>query len=635
MFQNTGSFLVVEGTGGSDKQRQTRLRRLVERLQNDGHDVRYFDFPLFAAPASYFVQQYKDGLYGSGEEVGPYTAALFYALDRYEASRHIRTALEDGAVVVASGFTSVNMVQQGAKFNHSEERRGFYIWLDNLEFQMLHLPRPTKTIVLRTNSQEAEKLDSSDDNNETNEAYGLSSKSIELYDELITLFPKDFQSIDCIRDKSLMSEEQIHNQLYKTIEPYLPEISSIESKAKRSSGKTTILQSSFQEINKQNDDFQAGDGNNYNFNTSYLLAGKLGSSMSAQNVRSYDNSLGFIIPANIDKSTKAQYIETMNTITDAHTELVQKIKDHSTANTTQLGDRQEELAFETAALVLPLAVISTFKCNKSDAEALQRLLQNEPLLESKEVLRDLLKLAGDKEQHSAPQNSATEFTTDLQCDSIDKIVASLPETHSGTPHEVQLISHWPKNEIHLLPDILYPYSALPYKELEQNIATWSIDKKYRALEAFTSSSPLKNTQASTLLSAVQYRWDIVCTYDTYYKLQTDYSTTRISVQAATPRYGYEIPKIIEDAGAGDLFEACFDASLKLYSALQAAGYQSEASYATLLGHKNHCFVTFSASDLAGALKQSKTGEIAELINEMMGRVSEVHPLLSSLSSDKS
>ena len=142
-----GLFLVVEGTDGSGKGTQFKL--LVDKLTAEGYDVATFDFPQYEQPSSYFVREYLNGNYGTADEVGPYTGSLFYALDRYQAAPAIREALAAGKVVIANRFTGSNMAHQGTKFNHSEERRGYFIWLDNLEFQMLNIPRPDKSIVLR------------------------------------------------------------------------------------------------------------------------------------------------------------------------------------------------------------------------------------------------------------------------------------------------------------------------------------------------------------------------------------------------------------------------------------------------------------------------------------------------------
>ena len=129
-----GTFIVIEGTDGSGKGTQFQL--LADRLAEAGYDVATFDFPQYDKPSSYFVREYLNGKYGTAEEVGPYTGSLFYALDRFEASNDIRAALAEGKVVLANRFVGSNMAHQGTKFQHAEERRGYFIWLDNLEFEI-------------------------------------------------------------------------------------------------------------------------------------------------------------------------------------------------------------------------------------------------------------------------------------------------------------------------------------------------------------------------------------------------------------------------------------------------------------------------------------------------------------------
>ncbi|HSX23683.1 MAG TPA: FAD-dependent thymidylate synthase, partial [Candidatus Saccharimonadales bacterium] len=226
--QPMGVFLVLEGTDGSGK--GTQFAKLTERLENEGHNVVTFDFPRYDEPSSYFVQQYLNGKYGTAEEVGPYTGSLFYALDRYEAAPKIRKALEEGKVVLANRFTGSNMAHQGTKFDHVEQRRGFFIWLDNLEFEMLKIPRPDRSVVLRVPAEISQKLVDhkakrgyTDKKRDLHEADLTHLKrSVEVYDDLCQLFPKDFISLDCIRDNKLLPVDTVHALLWQTIEPLLP-----------------------------------------------------------------------------------------------------------------------------------------------------------------------------------------------------------------------------------------------------------------------------------------------------------------------------------------------------------------------------------------------------------------------------
>jgi len=103
-------------------------------------------------------------------------------------------------------------------------------------------------------------------------------------------------------------------------------------------------------------------------------------------------------------------------------------------------------------------------------------------------------------------------------------------------------------------------------------------------------------------------------------------------QQLTPRYGYELPQLIEEAGLTDQFEACFDISLKLYSVLQKAGYAPEAQYATLLGHRMRWKITYNAREAfhLHELRTSPQGHpgYRKLVMEMHEKLAEVHPLMA-------
>ena len=118
-----GLFIVLEGADGSGKTTQFNL--LSERLQAVGYDVAVFDFPRYNEPSSHFIQSYLNGLYGPASKISPYTASLFYALDRFETKSAITRALESGKIVLSNRYVGSNMAHQGSKFTNIAERRGF------------------------------------------------------------------------------------------------------------------------------------------------------------------------------------------------------------------------------------------------------------------------------------------------------------------------------------------------------------------------------------------------------------------------------------------------------------------------------------------------------------------------------
>jgi len=233
MATRRGAFIVIEGTDGSGKGTQFELLR--NRLTQSGYQVEAFDFPRYDEPSSHFVRQYLAGAYGSLDEVGPYTSSLFYALDRYEAAVRIRKALDEGKIIISNRFTGSSMAHQGTKFDSAEERRGYFIWLDNLEFEMLHIPRPDISFILHVPATIARQLAlqrEKDDAGRKRDIHEVDSKhqerAVAVYEDLAQLFPKDFQRIDCVRSEKLLDIDTIHAMLWEKVLPLLPQPAQLE-----------------------------------------------------------------------------------------------------------------------------------------------------------------------------------------------------------------------------------------------------------------------------------------------------------------------------------------------------------------------------------------------------------------------
>ena len=227
MNQQSGLFLVIEGSDGSGKSTQYRL--LSERLKSEGYDVREIKFPRYDEEASYFVRKYLKGEYGEANELGPYTPSLFYALDRYDGGKQIRQWIEEGAIVLADRYIAANKAHQGQKLDDQAARLAYYQWLDQLEFGMLEIPKPDLNLVLTVPAETAmELIKKRGDTQEVDIHDGDPEhlrQATQTYRELCQLYPEDFAHIDCARDGQLMSIPTINNLIWERIEPMLGRIS--------------------------------------------------------------------------------------------------------------------------------------------------------------------------------------------------------------------------------------------------------------------------------------------------------------------------------------------------------------------------------------------------------------------------
>ncbi len=519
--KSRGSFIVIEGTEGSGK--STQLRLLAAQLERDGHQVAMFNFPRYDDASSYFIKRYRHGDYGDTTSIAPYSASLFYTLDQYDASTDIRKALQQGKVVLCNHFVSGTMVQQGIKLSNVEERRGFFIWLDNLVFETLKIPRPDLNIILRIPAEVS------------------NASTVEAFDDLCKLFPKDFSRIDCVRGGELLTTDAVNKLVSEKARSILPELVS---------------------------QYEAVDDDSQPVAASLLPA--------------------FTIPTEFDAETTELYSQSLTSILDSHVHIKSHLEDYlEQQSDTPQNDRDAlwratigEQADRVVQAILPVAT--------DDKHYFQHAAQPNPRLET--AVKDLL---------------STTHT--------DAIVK-----------QVSLSDVSPRNEIDLVVDIAFASADMPYAELRMQADGWSYDQK---TAVFTTG-----ISTDGALQKVRYSWDIVSSYATFCAFRSSSSNYDIQWQALTPRLGYSIPKLVEDAELADEFEACFDASLKLYSQLQHKGHESVAANATLYGHRLRWNITLHGSELKALLTESKkhgtSVELQSITRQMYQKLTEIHPLIA-------
>lgn len=755
MKDNTGTFIVIEGTDGSGKGTQFRL--LADRLTEAGYEVATFDFPQYDKSSSYFVREYLNGKYGTADEVGPYTGSLFYALDRFEAANDIRKALSEGKIVLANRFVGSNMAHQGTKFQHAEERRGYFIWLDNLEFEMLRVPRPDISFVLRVPAEIAQELvDQKETRNYTDKKRDIHEvdlshmqRAVAVYDDMCELFPQDFVRVDCVRNNSLLPIEAVQELLWQKISPLLPPPSQLEmstpkiasAKAKKAPVDATIVAEATDPLVRKSESgsFEitaAGrayleevvtnaDGNIYTFNDKLSpitiaaamarlsrrgddmritildeFANKLGKDEkllqrvitafgddsvqqlagmhvvveNASNIltkilewgrlaayleqstryiyfdqKDADGNYRYHTPQYLPADVKATYVQTMDTIFDMYSEIVRDLTKYIRANSSVPLDERDVAwrsatkaqACDAARPLLPVATTSTVGIYGSGQaiESLIMHLLSDELPEAREAGQSMLAevrkvMPTFFERADKPDRGGATIAYRANTRKAVNTLAQdyLPDNHAATQSDpVQLTDVWPRNEFDLIPDMLYEYSSLPLNEIRAHVATWTYDKKADAMEAYIGERLNRRHRPGRALEKAHYSWDLLCDYGSFRDLQRHRMVDDLAWQQLTPRYGYEIPEVVEQAGLSDKFEACFDLSLSLYSTLQAAGFALEAQYATLLGHRMRWKLTYNAREAfhLHELRTSPQGHpgYRKLVQQMHAKLAEVHPFL--------
>ena len=215
-----GKLIVIEGTDGSGKSTQFRL--MTQRLTNEGKAFRNLVFPRYSEPSSALIRMYLGGEFGTKpSDVNAYAASAFYAVDRFASYKQDWGKwYEEGGLILSDRYTTSNAVHQASK-EAPEDRNAFLQWLYEFEYDKLALPRPDLVIYLDVPTDFTERLmrhreqdtGTKADIHEKDMAYLATCRqtgraAAEFYGWTV---------INCVRDGSMRSIEDIHEEIYSHV----------------------------------------------------------------------------------------------------------------------------------------------------------------------------------------------------------------------------------------------------------------------------------------------------------------------------------------------------------------------------------------------------------------------------------
>jgi len=362
-----------------------------------------------------------------------------------------------------------------------------------------------------------------------------------------------------------------------------------------------------------------------------------------------DGHYRFYIPEDLKGKLRSQYIRTMNQIFDIYSKLVGDLTQYVRSTSTTPKTEQDAAwrsatkaqACDAIRPLLPVATKSTVGIYAS-GQALESLIMHllsdelpEARTNGQQILEEARKVAPVfLERADKPDRGGATIAYRANTYQTVKQLAAdlLPTNHAPEAAPVTLVEYTPHNELDIVADMLYEHSDLSLQTLRTEIAAWPYQRKLDVFTAYIGERLNRRHRPGRALEKIHYSFDLVCDYGIFRDLQRHRMVDDLEWQALSPRYGYDVPKLVEEAGLTDAFEQCFDLSLELYSALQAGGRQLEAQYATLLGHKMRWKLTYNAREAFHfhELRTSPQGHpgYRKLVLQMHEKVAEVHPMLA-------
>jgi thymidylate synthase ThyX len=358
----------------------------------------------------------------------------------------------------------------------------------------------------------------------------------------------------------------------------------------------------------------------------------------------------YFTPENLDVETITEYEQAMDQIFDIYSDMVRKLTDYVRTN-SKVPKKEQDMAWRGATkaqacdavrAVLPAATKATVGIFAS-GQALESLimhLQSDELAEARQTGQDLLEQGRQVvpmflERADKPERGGAMVAYRANtAKAVAKLAKKhLPHSHAHTTTQaVTLVDFWPKNELLLVPDMLYEHSNLSLDQLQAEVNSWPYEKKVEVFKAYMGERLNRRQKPGRALEKAHYSWDLVCDYGIFRDLQRHRMVDDMNWQMLTPRYGYDVPELVEEAGLTEQFEECFDISLKLHSLMVKNGYEVEAQYATLMGHKMRWKMTYNAREAFhfNELRTTPQGHpgYRKLVLEMHEKLAEVHPLLA-------
>lgn len=357
----------------------------------------------------------------------------------------------------------------------------------------------------------------------------------------------------------------------------------------------------------------------------------------------------YFTPRNVTPALTAEYKTALDTIFNLYSEMVRGLTEYVRKQNPEPADKTERMAWlgatraqacDAARAVLPVATKSTvgIVCSSQALESMVRRLLADPLEESNETGKSLLResrkvIGAFLKRADLPERGLAwvVYLQETKKKMKEMVKKYLPAESKDFSREVTLQWAFPADELDLVPGILFENSELSEAEIKAAVAKMSTEQKEEVFTAYIGDRKNRRHKPGRALEEAHYKWEIVADYGTFRDLQRHRMVDDWEWQNLTTKYGYDVPALISEAGFEKQFRECFAISEKLFNAMHAAGFEEEAQYATLLGHKlrYHFMINARQAFHLLELRTSPQGHpgYRKICQEMHRQLSSIHPRL--------
>lgn len=358
----------------------------------------------------------------------------------------------------------------------------------------------------------------------------------------------------------------------------------------------------------------------------------------------------YYVPETLKGETRERYINSMDQIFKLYSKLVHNLTDYVRIQHPKPADVKERAAWSGATRaqacdairpLLPVATKSTVGIFAS-AQAIESLimhLRSEELPEAREagdkILAEVRKvIPAFLERTDLPERggATTAYRATTRSDLAKLAKKYLPVKPENSADDVKLLSCWPKDELKLVPEILFEHTSLPLRTIRDEVSRWGEEQKKEVMRTAIGERLNRRHKPGRAFEIPHYEFEITADYGSFRDLQRHRMVDAFEWQKLSPDFGYEIPDLVKEAGLEEQFVHCFNISKRLYATLVEAGHETEAQYAVLLGNRMRWRWVLNARALFHLLElrtspQGHPGyrRIGKQMHEAVGAV---HPMIA-------
>jgi thymidylate synthase ThyX len=306
-----------------------------------------------------------------------------------------------------------------------------------------------------------------------------------------------------------------------------------------------------------------------------------------------------------------RYVGDMDRIFDDYSEAIDVVTEHVRA-TIARDPSDSDFVYRTATRakaldavrgILPAASLSNVGIYASGQafEALLLRMRAHPLPESRDyaelMLHELRKVIPSfLRRVDLPERGGrwSQYFADTRAATTAEVERLTAGVEPSATDEVTLVDFDPEGEDKVLAAVCYPHSDLSEAQLLELVRGMRADDRVALLRAYVGDRTNRRHRPGRAFERTGYRFDVLSDYGAFRDLQRHRMLT-IEWQRLTPHHGVSRPALIDDSGAGRLFDDAIDRSAALYETL-VEEFPEQAAYAVSMAYRLRYVMHFNARE---------------------------------------